>query len=146
MRRSLLAAAAGATAAILVNRRREPALSERDAAAEVGSGLGGPPGGVPYTVYFPDGDGLRPVDLDHPAPLPRVGDVMEYLDAAGGCHRFEVAEVIHTVQAAFLGRPAVDERGFSPTALAEATDAPPLPDPDVGLTAGLPKVILRRPG
>lgn len=57
------------------------------------------PNGMPYTVQFPDGDGTSAADLEHPAHLPRVGDLVEYIDEQGDTHRYRVREVVHTLQA-----------------------------------------------
>jgi hypothetical protein len=90
---------------------------------------GGWPGGLPYTVYFPDGDDLRAADLEHDAPLPRVGDTVEYVDETGQPHRYRVAEVIHTLQT-------------SPQSIAHPGKAPEPPGGSGSIRAGLPKVIL----
>lgn len=101
------------------------------------------PSGMPYTVHFPDGDGYTEADLEHPAPLPRVGDTVEYLDEAGGCRRYRVREVIHTLQSSAAHRPRVEDEDASPDALARV-DGEPAERPGEGglLRAGLPKVLL----
>jgi len=70
--------------------------------------LGGPSeddgSAMPYTVFFPVDGAYRPADLEHSAPLPRVGDTVEYIDQRGRCSHYVVREVIHTLQlAAVLG-------------------------------------------
>ncbi|MGH2456842.1 MAG: hypothetical protein ACRDHD_11380, partial [Candidatus Limnocylindria bacterium] len=55
---------------------------------------GGWPTGMPYTVHFPHGDGYREADLEHAAPLPRAGDLVEYIDERGATHRYRVREVV----------------------------------------------------
>jgi hypothetical protein len=57
------------------------------------------PHGMPYTVYFPGEEGVSAADLEYPAHLPRVGDVVDYIDHAGDEHRYRVREVVHTLQA-----------------------------------------------
>jgi hypothetical protein len=103
---------------------------------------GGWPGGLPYTVYFPDGDDLRAADLEHDAPLPRVGDTVEYVDETGQPHRYRVAEVIHTLQTSAHDRPSVDEGTSSPQSIAHPGAAPETPGGSGSIRAGLPKVIL----
>jgi hypothetical protein len=103
---------------------------------------GGWPGGLPYTVYFPDGDDLRAADLEHDAPLPRVGDTVEYVDETGRPHRYRVAEVIHTLQTSAHDRPSVDEGTASPQSIAHPGEAPEPPGGLGSVRAGLPKVIL----
>lgn len=99
------------------------------------------PGGMPYTVHFPDGEGYLEADLEHPAPLPRVGDEVEYLDEAGDVHRFRVRTVIHTLQSSAAQRPHVEEGETSPQALARDGKGE-RPGESGRVRAGLPKVIL----
>jgi hypothetical protein len=103
---------------------------------------GGWPGGLPYTVYFPDGDGLRAADLEHDAPLPRIGDTVEYVDEAGHEHRYRVTDVIHTLQTSAHDRPSVGEGSASPQSLARPGETPEPPGGNGSVRAGLPKVIL----
>jgi hypothetical protein len=105
---------------------------------------GGWPGGTPYTVYFPDGDEMRGADLEHGAPLPRVGDTVEYVDETGASHRFVVKEVIHTLQTSARSRPSVHEGEASPDALARPGGESEIPGGSGSVRAGLPKVILER--
>ncbi len=102
------------------------------------------PTAMPYTVHFPDGDGYLGADLEHPAPLPCAGDLVEYIDERGSCHRFRVAQVIHTVQSSAAHRPRVEDRDASPDALArpDAASEPEQPGASGLVRAGLPKVIL----
>jgi hypothetical protein len=55
---------------------------------------------TPYTLYLPDGDGPVAADLEPPAPMPRVGDMVEYVDPAGVSRWYVVRDVVHTVEAA----------------------------------------------
>jgi hypothetical protein len=102
------------------------------------------PNGMPYTVQFPDGEGLFAADLEHPAPLPRVGDLVEYIDERGSARRYRVREVLHTLQTSAAYRPIVAEGESSPQTIARPeTEAQPERPGGVGLLrAGLPKVFL----
>jgi len=101
------------------------------------------PSGMPYTVHFPDGDGYIGADLEHPAPLPRVGDMVEYLDETGATRHFRVREVVHTLQSSASHRPRVEDEDASPDALARVHGEPPERPGEGGvIRAGLPKVIL----
>ena len=103
----------------------------------------GPTGGVTFTVYFPDGDGgYRPTDLAHPAALPRVGDIVEYIDEAGVCHRYTVREVVHTMQAIPSVRPEVHEASSSPASVPRPMQGPQLVPESAEVRAGLPKVFV----
>jgi hypothetical protein len=101
------------------------------------------PAGMPYTVYFPDGEGFRGADIDHPAPLPRVGDMIDYIDERGATHRYRVGEVVHTLQTSATVRPSVKEGSASPNALARTDDSQAeAPGGSGSLRAGLPEVFL----
>jgi hypothetical protein len=101
------------------------------------------PNGMPYTVQFP-GEGGSAADLEHPAPLPRVGDSVEYIDETGATHRFRVRAVIHTLQTTSAHRPHVADGSASPQAIARVADGAQAEQPGEGgeLRAGLPKVVL----
>ena len=113
----------------------EPELAT-DATATEGSGST-----MPYTVFFPVGDEYHPADLEHAAPLPRVGDTVEYIDERGRCSRYTVREVIHTLQLAADQRPAVGSDDHRPGVFAAGDDSAEPPG-DGSLSAGLPEVIL----
>ncbi len=104
------------------------------------------PVGLPYTVYFPGDDGMvRGADLEHPAPLPRVGEFVEYIDERGDCQRYVVREVIHTLQTSAAGRPLVDTVPYAATSLArDQHQTAETPGEGGELRAGLPKVFLER--
>lgn len=106
------------------------------------------PDGMPYTVQFPDGDGHFAADLEHPAPLPRVGDMIEYIDEQGTARRYRVREVLHTLQTSPAHRPIVAEGDASPQAIArvESGSQPERPGGPGLLRAGLPKVFLEAVG
>ena len=122
-----------------VERIPPAALHSEDRAVE-------PPEGMPYTVFFPGPAGLVPADLEHAAPLPRIGDIVEYIDERGHCHRYVVREVIHTLQLAADARPHVnarsDDEHAPPASVAfSQREEPELPGSG-SVRAGLPKVIL----
>jgi hypothetical protein len=102
------------------------------------------PDGMPYTVQFPDGDGLFAADLEHSAPLPRVGDMIEYIDEQGTALRYRVREVLHTLQTSPTHRPTVADGEASPLAIARGDPGaqPERPGGPGLLRAGLPKVFL----
>jgi hypothetical protein len=103
----------------------------------------GPTGGVTFTVYFPDGDGgYRATDLAHPAALPRVGDMLEYIDEAGVSHRYTVREVVHTLQAIPSVRPEVHDASSSLASVPRPMQGPQLVPESAEVSAGLPKVYL----
>lgn len=102
------------------------------------------PLGLPYTVYFPGADGqVRGSDLEHPAPVPRVGEIVEYIDERGDCQRYVVREVIHTLQTSAAYRPLVDAEGYAARSLARTQrQQAEVPGDGGELRAGLPKVFL----
>jgi hypothetical protein len=104
------------------------------------------PTGLPYTVYFPAEDGQpRGSDLEHPAPLPRVGDMVEYIDERGQCQRYVVREVIHTLQTSAMHRPSVNAEPYAATAIPrDGQRTAEIPGDGGELRAGLPKVFLER--
>ena len=127
-------------------------MSERPAGPDAAEGSGAPnpdqgdgpwPNGMPYTVQFP-GETGDAADLEHPAPLPRVGDTVEYIDETGATHRYSVREVVHTLQTTAAHRPHVADGAASPQAIARLADgdAPEQPGEGGELRAGLPKVFL----
>jgi hypothetical protein len=92
-------------------------------------------GFIPWTAHLPHGSGYVAADLEHHAPLPRIGDALEYIDEAGGHHWYRVIEVVHTLQSAADTRPAVAD---GEPARAEGDAEPP---GSSGLVrAGLPRV------
>jgi hypothetical protein len=99
---------------------------------------------MPYTVQFPEGDGTAEADLEHPAHLPRVGDIVQYIDERGECRRYRVREVVHTLQSSAAYRPTVAELDVSPDSLARPGEGEPAERPGASgqVRAGLPKVFL----
>ena len=53
---------------------------------------------MPYTLYFPRRGGFAAADIEYSAPLPRVGETIEYIDAQAISHRYRVIDVVHTFQ------------------------------------------------
>lgn len=97
---------------------------------------GGPPTGTPWTLVV-DGEDWS-ADLEHAAPLPRIGDRIDYIADDGHQRRFRVREVVHTVQSSPDERPAVREERSSPNSTVEgAGERHPRT-----LRAGLPQVIV----
>ena len=104
----------------------------------------GPGGGLmPYTVEFPGDDGVHAADLEHGAPLPRVGDTVEYIDERGTERLFRVCDVIHTLQSAADMRPTIQDQPLPPHAFGRPADvAAEEPGAVAALRAGLPRVVL----
>lgn len=82
---------------------------------------GGPPIGTPWTLQV-DGDDGWTADLEHAAPIPRVGERIDFIGEGAVQRAYRVIEVIHTVQPA-------------PDSTSPAGDTPGV------LRAGLPRVI-----
>ena len=101
------------------------------------------PRSLPWTVHFPLEGGYRAADLEHPAPLPRVGETLEYIDETGQRHLYRVIEVVHSLQSAADTRPIVSEGQGSPNTHAPAGPRPAEQPGGEGLVrAGLPRVYL----
>ena len=98
---------------------------------------GGPPVNVmPWTLLVEDEDWSA--DLEHGAPLPRVGDLVEYIADTGDKRLFRVVRVVHTVQSSSANRPLVrDERALPNSTIDQERDGAPR-----SLRAGLPRVIV----
>ena len=97
----------------------------------------------PYTVYFPGDEAMHPSDLEHRAPLPRVGDTVEYIDKKGTCRRYVVTAVVHTLQASATDRERVADRTSTPAVFGRGEEEPgEIPGDGGALRAGLPKVFL----
>lgn len=97
---------------------------------------GGPPAGMPWTLYVAEEDWAA--DLEHAAPLPRVGDRIEYIAEDGSRRIFRVAEVVHTLQASSAHRPPVREEQHGPNAIVNDRE----PGSPRELRAGLPRVVV----
>jgi len=77
-------------------------------------------------------------DLEHGAPVPRVGDQVEYIGEDGDKRLFRVVRVVHTVQGSSTERPLVRDE----EALPNSTVKMPPGGPPRALRAGLPRVIV----
>jgi hypothetical protein len=98
---------------------------------------GGPPFGSAWTLVVPDED--WEADLEHAAPVPRVGDRIAYIAEDGSRRRFVVAEVVHTVQPSASERPPVQAEADSPNATVSGADGTRVP---TALRAGLPRIVV----
>ncbi len=99
----------------------------------------------PYTVFFPGDEALYPADMEHRAPLPRVGDTVEYIDKRGVCNRYVVTAVVHTLQASAGERDPVSQKPSTPAIFARSENEPAeVPGDGGAIRAGLPKVFLER--
>jgi hypothetical protein len=91
---------------------------------------------MPWTMIVEGEDWSA--DLEHGAPVPRVGDLIEYIADTGDKRLFRVLRVVHTVQSSSSERPRVrDERLGPNSTVDEPADGPPRT-----LRAGLPRVIV----
>lgn len=98
---------------------------------------GGPPIGYAWTLEVA-GDGGWSSDLEHAAPLPRVGERIEFIGEDGRRQVLRVTDIVHTVQTSSSVRPLVRDESATPSSIVteDADDDPPRE-----LRAGLPKVI-----
>ena len=99
---------------------------------------GGPPIGSAWTLEV-EGDAGWSADLEHAAPLPRVGERIEFIGEDGRRHNFLVTDVVHTLQASASERPPVRAEHSSPNSI--VTDGGD-DDPPRALRAGLPRVVV----
>jgi hypothetical protein len=114
-----------------------PRSAEPAAALTVEEG-GGPPIGTAWTLQVDGEDGWS-ADLEHAAPLPRVGERIEFIGEDGRRRDFRVTEVVHTLQTSASERPPVSaERGGPKSIVTEGADD----DPPRALRAGLPRVVV----
>jgi len=98
---------------------------------------GGPPVGLPWTLVVEDEDWSA--DLEHAAPLPRMGETLEYITEAGEHRRYRVVRVVHTVQGSPAERPPVRAEDRGPNAIVSGDHPAHVPST---LRAGLPRVIV----
>jgi hypothetical protein len=96
---------------------------------------GGPPTLMPWTLVV---DGEWEADLEHGAPLPRAGEIIEFIGDQAERRRFRVVDVRHTLQRAASTRPPVRDEHASPNSTVDDGAGAPL-----ALRAGLPRVIVR---
>jgi hypothetical protein len=99
---------------------------------------GGPPIGSAWTLEV-QGEAGWSADLEHAAPLPRVGELIEFIGEDGRRQNYRVTEVVHTLQASARERPPVRAEQSSPNSILTdgADDEPPR-----ALRAGLPRVVV----
>ncbi len=99
---------------------------------------GGPPIGTAWTLQVDGEDGWS-ADLEHAAPLPRVGERIEFIAEDGRRAFYRVTAVTHTLQTSASERPPVRAEESSPNAI--VTDGARL-SPPRSLRAGLPRVVV----
>ena len=99
---------------------------------------GGPPIGSAWTFEVEGYEGWS-ADLEHAAPLPRVGERIEFIDEDGLRRFFRVTAVIHTLQTSSSDRPPVSAEPASPNAIVTGTTDDRQPRM---LRAGLPRVVV----
>ncbi|MDQ2674928.1 MAG: hypothetical protein M3Y40_09760 [Chloroflexota bacterium] len=112
--------------------------TNRTEATEGGPGPeegGGPPIGMPWTLVV-DGEDWS-ADLEHAAPLPRIGETVEYIAEDGTRRTFRVVTVVHTVQGSASERPPVGSEPSGPNSTVSGDHAAHVP---FELRAGLPRV------
>jgi hypothetical protein len=96
---------------------------------------GGPPIGMPWTLVV-DAEEWS-ADLQHAAPLPRIGETIEYIAEDGARRAYRVVTVVHTVQSSASERPPVATEPSGPNSTVSGDH--PAHEP-VELRAGLPRV------
>jgi hypothetical protein len=99
---------------------------------------GGPPFGSAWTLEI-EGDAGWSADLEHAAPLPRVGERIEFIGEDGRRRNYVVTQVVHTLQASASERPPVRAEQSSPNSI--VTDGADEVAPRE-LRAGLPRVVV----
>ena len=107
---------------------------------QIGTGDGGPPLGSAWTLVVEDKDDGWSADLEHAAPLPRVGERVEFIGADGRRRHYRVTQVAHTLQTAAGERPRVRDEQTGPNSL--VTDGAADDHPPRSLRAGLPRVVV----
>jgi len=98
---------------------------------------GGPPDLMPWTLVVEGEDWSA--DLEHGAPLPRIGDRVDFIANDGELRSFRVTDVVHTVQGSASDRPRVRDEQAGPNSV--VVDRPD-DEPPRQLRAGLPRVIV----
>jgi hypothetical protein len=97
---------------------------------------GGPPVGQPWTLIV-ENEGWS-ADLEHAAPLPRIGERVEYLAEDGERRIYRVRDVVHTVQPSAIERPPVSAEDAGPNSTVSSQGHPAHVPTE--LRAGLPRV------
>lgn len=110
--------------------------SEHDPPLDVEEG-GGPPIGTAWTLDVV-GDAGWSADLEHAAPLPRIGETLEFIRTDGSRQRLQVREVIHVLQPSASDRAPVREEASGPNSIVR--DDARVTGPRL-LRAGLPRVV-----
>jgi hypothetical protein len=96
---------------------------------------GGPPIGTPWTLVV-EAEGWS-ADLEHAAPIPRIGETIEYITETGDRRSYRVARIVHTVQGSATERPPVRSEASGPNSTVSGDHPDHVP---TGLRAGLPRV------
>jgi hypothetical protein len=96
---------------------------------------GGPPTGMPWTLVVEGEDWSA--DLEHAAPLPRIGETVEYIAENGERRAYRVVNVVHTVQGSASERPPVGAEPSGPNSTVSGDHPAHVP---AELRAGLPRV------
>lgn len=96
---------------------------------------GGPPVGMPWTLVVEGEDWSA--DLEHPAPLPRIGEQVEYIAEDGERRVYRVVNVAHTLQSSASERPPVASEPSGPNSTVSGDHPTHQPRE---LRAGLPRV------
>jgi hypothetical protein len=109
---------------------------------QIGTDDGGPPLGSAWTLVVDDEDDGWSADMEHAAPLPRVGERVEFIGEDGTRRYYRVTQVEHTLQTAAGERPRVRDEQTGPNSL--VTDGAPDDHPPRALRAGLPRVMVVR--
>jgi len=99
-------------------------------------GGGPPPVLMPWTLVVEGEDWSA--DLEHGAPLPRIGDRVDFIADDGELRSYRVTDVVHTVQGTASDRPRVRDEHASPNSVVDE----PSGEPPRELRAGLPRVIV----
>jgi hypothetical protein len=97
---------------------------------------GGPPDLMPWTLVVEGEDWSA--DLEHGAPLPRIGDRVDFIADDGELRSYRVKDVVHTVQGTATDRPRVREEHALPNSTVDDASG----EPPRELRAGLPRVIV----
>jgi hypothetical protein len=109
---------------------------------QIGANDGGPPLGSAWTLVVDDEDDRWSADLEHAAPLPRVGERVEFIGEDGARRYYRVTQVEHTLQTAAGERPRVRDEQTGPNSL--VTDGSADDHAPRALRAGLPRVVVVR--
>ena len=97
---------------------------------------GGPPVGMPWTLIV-ESEGWS-ADLEHAAPVPRIGERVEYIAEDGARRTYRVRDIVHTLQVSARERPPVAAEDSGPNTTVSGRLAEHEP---IALRAGLPRVF-----